>query len=243
MDTLRGKARARLRRALARAIVAPAFLLGACGDPYVPPVLEAIRPESGDQQTGVAGGPLPNPLVVGAYNQLDAPIAGARVEFSAASGSFDQSVKFSGADGRAQVVYTLGPTPGPVTIRATTKAGELVVEFTAFGEPGEPTTLRSVSGDGQTGVAGAPLPAPLRVRVTNQNGVGLPDVVVRWTVQGQGEVSDTSSSTDSAGYAQVTFTLGGEPGAHTVTATAGGLSSVTFTATATAPPPPEEPGG
>ena len=217
--------------------VALALTLAGCGDPYEPPVLEGIRLESGDQQTGIAGGPLAQPLAVRAFNQDGEPIAGARVQFSAPSGGFDQAVRFSGADGLAQAIYTLGATPGPVTIAASTKAGEVVVNFTAFSELGAATTLRAISGNQQTAVAGAPLPAPLRVRVTNQYGVGVPDVTLQWTPQAQGEVSEQSNVTDATGHAQVTFTLGGEPGAQSVTVTTDGLTPVTFTATATSPAP------
>ena len=79
--------------------------LAACGDPYEPPTLEGIRMQSGNQQTGILGGPLPEQLVVSAYNQDDEPIAGARVQFSAASGTFDQAVKFSDFEGLVKVTY------------------------------------------------------------------------------------------------------------------------------------------
>ena len=41
-----------------------ACALTACGDPYEPPTLEGIRMESGNNQTGIIGGPLAQPLVV-----------------------------------------------------------------------------------------------------------------------------------------------------------------------------------
>jgi hypothetical protein len=197
--------------------------------------------ESGDEQSGIAGGPLPAPLVVSAFNQFDEPVAGARVEFSAPSGSFDQAVKLSGVDGKAQVVYTLGPNPGAVTIRASTLAGEVFVEFTALGEIGAAATFRAISGDQQTGLTGAALASPLRARVTNQYGVGVPGVVVDWSAQGRGLVSEAANETDGGGYAEVTFTLSPEPGPHTVTASVADFIPVTFTAVATVPPPAEPP--
>ena len=213
-------------------LLGTAMFAAACADPYTPPVLADMRLESGDLQTGVAGGPLPLPLVVSAFNQWEEPIAGARVEFSASSGSFDQAIKLSGNDGTARAVYTLGPSAGPVTIVASTKAGEIVVEFTAFAEMGEPAAFRAASGDQQTALVGEPLPQRLRVRVTNQHGVGLEGLAVSWTTHGKGELSETATETDGEGYAEVTLTLGPEPGAHTVTATVEGFFPVTFTALA-----------
>jgi hypothetical protein len=219
-----------------------AIVLSACGDPYEPPSLEGIRLSSGDMQTGVVGGPLAQPLVVSAFNQNNEPIAGARVQFSAPSGTFDQAVKFSDFEGLARVTYTFGSTPGPVTITATTLAGEVKVEFTATAELGTPTTFRIISGNTQTGVAGAALATPLRVRLTNQYGVGLPGASVTWVVaSGEGQLSETASVTDATGYAQVILTLGPTVGAQSVTASAAGLTAVTFTATATEPPPPPPP--
>jgi hypothetical protein len=218
------------------------LLLAACADPYEPPSLKGIRYESGNDQTGIAGGPLAQQLVVKAFNQSDAPIAGARVQFSAPSGTFDQAVKFSDAEGLAKVTYTLGSAPGPVAITASTLAGEVVVQFSATVELGPPTSLRLISGNTQTGVAGTPLATPLRVRVTNPFNVGLPDHTVVWSVaSGAGSVSETMSITDATGYAQVTFTLGPAAGAQSVTATSGSLTPVTFAATATEPPPPPPP--
>jgi hypothetical protein len=154
------------------------------------------------------------------------------VEFIAPSGSFDGNVKFSTGDGLAQAVYTHGPTPGAVTIRASTLAGEVVLEFTAVGEIGTPTTFRAISGDAQTGAVEETLPLPLRVRVLNEFGVGYPGVPVLWAAQGPGGLSATAGVTDASGYAEVAFTLGSEPGAHTVTANVEGFFPVTFTAVA-----------
>ena len=97
------------------------------------------------------------------------------------------------------------------------------------------------SGNQQSGVTGATLANPLRVRVRNQYGVGLPDVPVVWSVTGPGQISESANVTDATGYAQVTLTLGAEAVTHTVTASAAGLAPLTFTATATAPPPPADP--
>ena len=103
------------------------------------------------------------------------------------------------------------------------------------------TTIAVVSGDDQTGQTGTTLAAPLVVRVTNDQGVGVSGVSVSWSVTaGGGSVSSSSTQTNSQGQASVTLTLGPAAGTNTVTASAAGLSGspVTFSATATAPPMP-----
>ena len=94
-----------------------------------------------------------------------------------------------------------------------------------------------VSGDGQTGVAGAQLANPFGVEVRNQYDNRLPDVPVTFTVTaGGGTLSTTSTTTDKNGRAQSTLTLGQQPGTNTVTVTVAGLEPVTFTSTGQAVP-------
>ena len=94
-----------------------------------------------------------------------------------------------------------------------------------------------VSGDGQTGVAGAQLANPFVVEVRNRYDNRLPDVPVTFTVTaGGGTLSTTSTTTDKNGRAQSTLTLGQQPGTNTVTVTVAGLEPVTFTSTGQAVP-------
>ena len=91
-----------------------------------------------------------------------------------------------------------------------------------------------VGGDGQTAVAGSPVPAPLRVRVTDAaSGAPVPGVTVTWAViAGGGSVSASSTPTDAAGEAAVVWTLGTSAGAtQRVDAVGEGLAAVSFSAT------------
>lgn len=163
--------------------------------------------------------------------------------------------------------WTLGPAAGPNTIRAwleitiptppagvraraaaTAGAAEaaaaaaldtLEVFFTAQGVAGTPTSLILVSGDGQTGMAGAALGQPLVVRAEDTNGNPTAGAAIAWTVTaGGGVVSVDTVLTDSAGLAAVAWTLGTAAGApQQVDATVvGGAASVVFSATATPGP-------
>ena len=99
--------------------------------------------------------------------------------------------------------------------------------------PTTPTKIEMVSGNGQNGVVGQPLPSPLVVLVTDDNGNPVPDVQVTWAAQGGGSVSSAVTQTGSNGHASVTRILGTELGPQGTTATASlDGSPITFTSTA-----------
>ena len=84
-----------------------------------------------------------------------------------------------------------------------------------------------------TGATDAELSQPLQVRVTGSDGNPFAGQPVTWAVTaGAGTVSASTTTTDASGTASVTWTLGPAAGANTVTATAAGVGSVTFNATA-----------
>jgi divalent metal cation (Fe/Co/Zn/Cd) transporter len=75
--------------------------------------------------------------------------------------------------------------------------------------PVVPSSVASLSGNFQTGVAGHILPQPLSVLATASSGAGVPNVPVQWTVTaGGGSLSATTVATDSLGRSSVTLTLG-----------------------------------
>jgi len=105
--------------------------------------------------------------------------------------------------------------------------------------PTTPTKIEMVSGNGQNGVVGQPLPSPLVVVVTDDNGNPVPDVQVTWAAQGGGSVSSPVTQTGSNGHASVTRILGTELGPQGTTATASlDGSPITFTSTAVEPGAP-----
>jgi hypothetical protein len=92
-----------------------------------------------------------------------------------------------------------------------------------------------LDGNEQAAPAGQPLPNPLVVRVSDENGDPSEGVTVTWEAQDGGTVSEPSVQTGSDGRASVNRVLGSEPGEQITTATASGLegSPVTFVSTAT----------
>jgi hypothetical protein len=101
--------------------------------------------------------------------------------------------------------------------------------------PTPPAEIEMDSGDGQNGAVSQPLPNPLVVLVTDDNGNPVPGVDVRWAASGGGSVSSSVVETNSNGRASVQRTLGPAVGQYTTTATVDGLngSPVTFISTAT----------
>lgn len=110
-------------------------------------------------------------------------------------------------------------------------------------DPGPNTTPANaviVSGNDQTGTVNAQLADPLVVRIRNSANQALQGVVVAWTATvGGGTLANATSTTNSAGEASNTYTLGPDPVTNSVTAAVQANPSInaTFTATAIDPTP------
>ena len=112
-----------------------------------------------------------------------------------------------------------------------------------------PSKLEMLSGDGQTGIAGNPLPNLLTVKLTGRASVAVPGVVVIFTVTsgsatfaGTTPASNTiASATDSAGLAAAGLNLGNGTGTITVIATVGTMPAVKFTITSSGASNPDTP--
>jgi hypothetical protein len=93
------------------------------------------------------------------------------------------------------------------------------------------------SGNEQTLQVGATNGAPLVVRALGSSGEPVEGIGVTWSVSPTtgGTLNSMTSTTDGAGFAQVTFTPGNTPGTVTVRATASGLT-LPFTITVVAAP-------
>jgi hypothetical protein len=214
--------------------VAAQVVFSATATPGSPASLTIV---SGNTQTGMAGSALPEPLVVLLADSYGNPVAGATVNFTVASGggSLSTASAQTGADGRAQAIWTLGSLGANNAVHAS--SGTLAVAtFTATGTAGAPALLVIVSGNNQTGVAGTTLPMALAVKVTDQNGNPVAGAALDFSATaGGGSVSPTSATTGTAGLAEAFLTLGSAPGANTVQASSGALAPVTFSATGAAP--------
>ncbi|MBW4613025.1 MAG: DUF4082 domain-containing protein [Desmonostoc vinosum HA7617-LM4] len=95
-------------------------------------------------------------------------------------------------------------------------------------------TITKVGGDNQSGKTGTVLLQALTVQVKNSAGQPQAGVKVNFAItSGSGSVSPVSAVTNANGHASTKLTLGTSVGKITVKATASGIGSTNFTATAT----------
>ena len=193
---------------------------------------------SGDDQLGAAGEPLPELLVVQAYDRLGNRAAGVPIEFRIVlgGGSLAPSQVQTDSEGRAAATWTLGSRAGEEqSVRSflSFRVGE-GVEFAATAAPGPPADIVTVSGDGQAAPRLSTLSDPLAVRVEDAHQNPVEGVAVDFVViEGQGSVQPTMVSTDAAGLASTSWTLGAPLGDQSVSVSVQALPSRTLFAAAT----------
>jgi adhesin/invasin len=196
----------------------------------VPTSMQATTPTS---QTGLVGTMVTQPPRVVVRDQNNSPMPNVIVTFAvtAGGGSVTPATVTTGEDGGAQLTsWTLGPAAGANSVTASVPGISAVV-FNATGLA--PATIQAVTAITQEGPAGGAVTAPPGVIVRDQNGNPLQGVSVAFAVTGGGgSAAPASAITGADGIARLTsWTLGTTPGSNTVSATAGGLPAVTFTAT------------
>ena len=103
--------------------------------------------------------------------------------------------------------------------------------------PGEvPDALQKVVGDGGSGMSGVNVSARPRVKVVDSVGSPVQGATVTFAVTGgNGHATGVTQTSDVNGLATVGSWMLGDAGPNTMTASVAGVSSVTFTVTATAP--------
>jgi subtilisin family serine protease/protocatechuate 3,4-dioxygenase beta subunit len=200
----------------------------------------AIAENGGNLQSATVNTPVPiNPSVL-VRDEFNNPVADVVVTFAVTGGGgslLGTNPATTSANGTAHIGWAMGGVAGPNALTATAAAlSGSPVTFTATALAGAATTIALSAGDAQTDTVGATLATPYAVLVTD--GVNpVQGVTVAWLVTGGGgSISPASSVTDVNGIASAQRTLSPTVGAHTATASAGGLtgSPVAFTASATA---------
>ena len=208
-----------------------------------PPEPTALSIVSGDNQNGLTGETLANPLVIEVRDQYDAPMAEVTVTFavSEGGGSLSSEMVMTDADGRAASTLTLGSDPGTNSVKVSVEGLSRTEVFSAEASlpPPAPTTLSIASGENQTGVTGEMLANPFVVEVRDEDGNPLSGVLVKFTiVTGGGSLSATTGMTDANGRAESTLTLGSSSGTNSVEVSVEGISRTeVFSAEASLPPP------
>jgi PKD repeat protein len=199
---------------------------------------------SGNDQSAPVNSVLPDPLVVQVTDEFGNPIPNVTITWTAeGGGSVSEASTQTGANGQASVTRTLGPVAGQQTTLATAEglAGSPVT-FTHTATAGTAAGVTKVSGDNQSALPGTALPEPLIVEVRDAQGNPIASRAVTWVVgTGGGSVDPQNTTTDAQGRASTRWTLGPAVGPNTVNAVvsgvSSGLSTATFSASATADVP------
>ena len=142
------------------------------------------------------------------------------------------SYTFTGSEGGQQMFNAKFVTPGRWALRATGAASPAPQAAAFITVQGPATRLIKVSGDGQTGMAGAALAQPFVVQATDSGGNPIAGVMVSWTAaSGSGNITPASVMTAADGTALGTATLAPSGTTYTYQAAAGTLvgSPVVFT--------------
>ena len=123
--------------------------------PPLPPLPSKLVKISGDDQEGMSGAALANPLIVEVRDQDDNPLPDVQVTFTITAGygklSGQSTVEHATTDanGRAEAILTLGPIPGTNTVGVSLGLRALFATFNAVGV-GTPDTPSSMDGDYRT---------------------------------------------------------------------------------------------
>ena len=195
-----------------------------------PPSPASLTIVGGTPQTGTVSFPLGQTLRVRVTDDDGSPLGGILVTWAVASGGGSLATATSTTDGDGVAVnsWTLGSTEGPQTVTASAE-GTNAVTFTATAGPRSAFLLQRAAGNAQVGLPGDVV-NPIQARLLDANGLPLAGVRVTWTVTGGGgSVNPNASTTNSLGIATTLWTLG-PTGPQTLTATAPGAGTLTFTA-------------
>ncbi|RMF67218.1 MAG: T9SS C-terminal target domain-containing protein [Calditrichaeota bacterium] len=188
---------------------------------------------SGDQQVGEVLTTLTDPFVVRVTDGAGNIVAGWPVMFTvtAGGGNFNGQTSvevLTDAQGEAKATLTLGSEAGtpqnPFNNKVTVTSennGPLngsPIMFEASAKATSASQLVLLQGNNQTGQAGMPLPQMVKVKVTDDQGNGIPDHPVQFMIDSGGGTIDGTAATDTAkevttdanGEAGVTWYLGGD---------------------------------
>jgi hypothetical protein len=179
-------------------------------DTGVPPTPPAeIEMVSGDQQTGIVGQALPNPLVVRVTDESGNPVPGVDVHWAAAGGgSISSSVVETNSNGQAAVQRILGTSEGQQTTTAT--IDELPGSSVAF--------VSTATATGESGI----------VITTNPPVSALSGEVFDPAVQPVVQVRDGSGNPASGVTVTASATSGGGTLEGTTTATSDAAGNAAF---------------
>jgi adhesin/invasin len=230
-DRLRAPAfRRRLRAAL---LFLGTAGVSACEKATEPLTAAELIVVQGNRQTAAAGTLLTTPIVVRVRATDGSPVEGVPVGFAVqlGNGTVEPATVLSDANGEARTRWTLGAHHQAHELLSSVPGVEPIT-ITATGIV--PDELLVAQGNNQSAKAGAALPVQIVLRVVGANNTPIPGVPVSLAVTaGGGSLNPASATTNAAGEVTVRWTLGSQPGAQQVRASALNLAPVTLSASGT----------
>lgn len=179
-----------------------------------------IQIVSGNTQKGEFGKPLLNNLVVKVTDKGGKAVDKADVKWvvNTGEGSLSTLKSITNAQGLAEVKWTLGNKAVTQEVTASVNEDDKVkkVAFSGTATPGVPTKVEIISGNNQSAFAATALLDPLIIRVLDQFGNPVPQVVVYWQIKsGGGSFLLSNRLTNDEGTASANWILG-QSGAQTI---------------------------
>lgn len=145
---------------------------------------------------------------------------------TAGNGTVSAATTTTSPTGQATVDWTLGTAAGGNNL--TVNISGVVTTITATGAPDVLSGLMKVSPDPLTIVSSSS--SSIVVRAVDRFGNGIAGVAVTWTATG-GLITPAATTTGDDGNATITFTTGPLPATYSITASATGVASKTYTLT------------
>ena len=206
---------------------------------------EQLQILGGDGQLGTVGERLTDAPSVRVLGLGGAPVSSLDVRFSVSEnggmleppGGGDTALSVTVRTDEAGIAtvggWILGPGPGLHSVGAEVP-GLPAVTLTATALTGPPASVVKISGDGQVGVVGTLLTAPLVAQVTDVFGNPVAGTRVDFApALGSGSVDPAQVTTDGNGNASTQWILGSSQGPQSATASIDAGASTIFGAVAT----------
>ncbi len=193
---------------------------------------------SGGDQRGSPGSTLPVPLRVRVIDADELPLPDVTVSFRAlaAGASVTPVSGTTNEEGEASTTAQLGSGLGSQQFEISV-AGLPVLLVSATAEVGVAAAIAYNGGGAQTAMVGTPFSAPLSVRVTDEDGIGVSGVTVMWqVVHSNGTVGSATSVSGATGVATMTANAPTRQGLALYRASLPNVSEVTFAGFGTAGP-------
>ena len=182
-----------------------------------------ITTVAGGTQRALAGGLLPQAVVVRVTSRRGRPVEGILVKFRLGdgNGTLDPQSALTDADGRVRTVWTLGDLPGRQTMFANVERIDSALAIVAEAEPVAANTRLTALSDHASGEAGHKLTDTVAIRVSDSTGRALADVPVTWVALDNGRVEAIDARSDSVGEARALWTFGPKAGPQRLRAQVG----------------------